>query len=375
MNRLVLIGNGFDLAHGLKTSYADFINWYWEQRVKGFQGNLTNVSEDHLCTFELYDDDIRCWNVFAFHLPRFTNKPLGKDVIQSIMEDTSRFKVTISPFFERIIKSIETKGWVDIENEYYSMLVREKDYGDRIKTLNNHLDFLREKLIEYLQLKSQQNTSIIEEIKDKIYSPIPEREVSVKARSNSLIENADGPIHFIPLFYNKKQKKRNPWHTMLLIFNYTDTPEMYMDGNATANYIHGKLDDPQSVIFGYGDELDENYKKLKEQNDGECMRHVKSIRYLERDNYRRMLEFIESARFQVVIMGHSCGNSDRTLLNTIFEHRNCVSIKPYYYQKDDGSDNYNELVMNISRNFTDMKLMRDRVVNKEYTEPLTNSMK
>lgn len=26
MNRLVLIGNGFDLAHGLKTSYADLLN-------------------------------------------------------------------------------------------------------------------------------------------------------------------------------------------------------------------------------------------------------------------------------------------------------------------------------------------------------------
>lgn len=28
MNRLVIIGNGFDLAHGLKTSYKDFIRWY-----------------------------------------------------------------------------------------------------------------------------------------------------------------------------------------------------------------------------------------------------------------------------------------------------------------------------------------------------------
>lgn len=26
MNRFVLIGNGFDLAHGLKTSYADFVD-------------------------------------------------------------------------------------------------------------------------------------------------------------------------------------------------------------------------------------------------------------------------------------------------------------------------------------------------------------
>ncbi len=39
MNRLVIIGNGFDIAHGLKTSYMDFINWYWEQRVDGFVGN------------------------------------------------------------------------------------------------------------------------------------------------------------------------------------------------------------------------------------------------------------------------------------------------------------------------------------------------
>ena len=31
MNRIILIGNGFDLAHGLKTSYADFIDWYWEK--------------------------------------------------------------------------------------------------------------------------------------------------------------------------------------------------------------------------------------------------------------------------------------------------------------------------------------------------------
>lgn len=33
MNRLAIIGNGFDMAHGLKTSYMDFINGYWEQRL------------------------------------------------------------------------------------------------------------------------------------------------------------------------------------------------------------------------------------------------------------------------------------------------------------------------------------------------------
>lgn len=51
---------------------------------------------------------------------------------------------------------------------------------------------------------------------------------------------------------------------------------------------------PGSVIFGYGDELDEDYKKLQERNENECLRHMKSIRYLESTNYRRVLEFIDS---------------------------------------------------------------------------------
>ena len=83
-----------------------------------------------------------------------------------------------------------------------------------------------------------------------------------------------------------------------------------------------------------------------------------------------MLAFINSAPYQVYIIGHSCGNSDRTLLNTLFEHKNCISIKPFSYIKEYGSDNYLEIIQNISRNFTDMKLMRDRVVNKTYRKKL-----
>lgn len=115
MNRIVLIGNGFDIAHGLKTSYANFIDWYWEQRVKSFVGNYTNISEDPLCTFKTKDPhDV--WNVFAFNLPRFIHKIPGKDVVQSIISDSSRFDVGFTIFFNKIIKSIESKGWGEISN-------------------------------------------------------------------------------------------------------------------------------------------------------------------------------------------------------------------------------------------------------------------
>ena len=140
--------------------------------------------------------------------------------------------------------------------------------------------------------------------------------------------------------------------------------------NVSINYIHGQIDVPESVIFGYGDEMDENYKKLSNKNDNEYLNNIKSIKYLESPNYRNLLDFIESDAYQVFIMGHSCGNSDRTLLNALFENKNCVSIKPFYHVFEDGRDNYMDLVQNSSRSFTDMKLMRDRVVNKTFCETL-----
>lgn len=34
INRIILIGNGFDLAHDKNTSYTDFIKYYWFNRIK-----------------------------------------------------------------------------------------------------------------------------------------------------------------------------------------------------------------------------------------------------------------------------------------------------------------------------------------------------
>ena len=47
---------------------------------------------------------------------------------------------------------------------------------------------------------------------------------------------------------------------------------------------------------------------------------------------------------------------------------NLQSVNAYLINKTKYEDL--DLVQNISRNFTDMKLMRDRVVNKTYCEPL-----
>ena len=373
MNRLVIIGNGFDMAHGLKTSYKDFINWYWERRIDAFVGNTSKVSEDCLCKLTIKDDThISCWNVFAFQNSYFKdirgNRTCsGYELIAELQAHPDLFAVDSTKFFGTILQSIETRGWVDIENDYYQLLKEcseNADCGYTVKELNEQLAFLQEKLIEYL--RSIGTNQYIKELHNGMIEFFDPADFSTEGKKKALENIGIESINLEDVQYNfEEQKKLRPERIMLLSFNYTATAKNYNNFNLEHNYIHGELEHPKNIIFGYGDELDRHYQDILDRNDNELLKNVKSVKYLETRHYHDMLEFLMSAPFQVLIMGHSCGNSDRTLLNIVFEHENCVSIKPFYHKWDDGSDNYLELVQNISRNFTNMRLFRDRVVNKE----------
>ena len=379
MNRLVIIGNGFDMAHGLKTSYMDFINWYWDQRVNSFLNNHTNVSEDCLCRLVIRNkEEYNNWYLFLYQNRYFfyntlsKERTFGSEVIQEIRQHPKVFSVECCPFFETILQSIETKGWVDIENDYYQTLKNSIDSPRcdyNVIELNKQLSFLQNKLVEYLktigtsELKNDLNGEIVENFNPADFSTEGKKRAlrSIGLENYELAELSNKPY---------KQQKLRPKRTMLLSFNYTGTAKMYDGNNIELNFIHGDLEHPENIIFGYGDELDKNYQDILDKNNNEFLRNVKSVKYLETRHYHELLEFLLSAPFQVLIMGHSCGNSDRTLLNTVFEHENCVSIKPFYHKWDEGRDNYLELVQNISRNFTNMKLFRDRVVNKEQCQTM-----
>ncbi len=367
MNRLVIIGNGFDMAHGLKTSYKDFINWYWDRRVDAFVGNITKVSADSLCKLTIKDNpNLSCWNVFAFDNSYFKdirgNRTCsGYEVITELQKYPDTFSVDTTPFFGTIIQSIETKGWVDIENDYYQLLKKcteTTDCGYTVKELNEQLAYLQKKLVEYLSTIDVPETigTINSAIRENICIEDLSIEGKALAKTMGVIEY-DTNSFDDNRYMDERFSGMPPERTMLLCFNYTGTVKEYEQyGGLILNYIHGELEHPEHIIFGYGDELDKDYQGILDKQDNELLKNVKSVKYLETRNYHKMLDFLMAAPFQVLIMGHSCGNSDRTLLNTVFEHENCVSIKPFYHKWDDGSDNYLELVQNISRNFTNMKL-------------------
>ena len=410
MNRIIIVGNGFDLAHGLKTKYEDFINWYWEKTWKYLQNYVAIVFDDGLCYIESEP------NIYAIY-NYFRNSILSSEICNYVVSLKKNFnhikRVDVSPLLVRISQSVETKGWVDIEADYYSMLVECKGKKDELEKLNKDFAVIQGLLVEYLKEIEENGISkkvLIRKIREKILSPFSAKEMSIEAKDkwndflkrrlndSELIDNielykpsdAESGLKNVHEFKNAykdqiefmgidsidgdalPQDMLYPDRMMLLNFNYTTTADLYMpeDPHFILNHIHGELAKPESVIFGYGDESDDEYKRLQKINDNEYLRHIKTNRYLETPNYRDLLSFIDSAPFQVCIMGHSCGLSDKTLLNTLFEHKNCVSIKPYYYVNEQGKDNYLDIVQNISRNFTNPQLMRDRVVNKTYCSPL-----
>ena len=81
-------------------------------------------------------------------------------------------------------------------------------------------------------------------------------------------------------------------------------------------------------------------------------------------------DFLNSEEYQIYIFGHSCGISDRTLLNTLFEHKNCFSIKLFYHQKEDGSDDYTEKTYELYRHFSDKNSMRKKIVDKQKSKAM-----
>ncbi|MGV9002957.1 AbiH family protein [Flavobacterium sp.] len=405
MNRLIIIGNGFDLAHGLPTRYKDFIDFFWKNIRENYKKEdckkliEINKQYDHF----LFETDINSYSDFKKSLSQYCIKNkfvfYEKDLVaQRNGNDFVRIKNT----FLNLISQKNNDNWVEIENEYYRQLkkilkdkpidsfnIANQDEWDeglkkRVEVLNNEFEEIKILFEEYLFKEVENSFEINNKEKGKndwtkfyhLLKPISlsNNEHNILLEFNDKLDKEN-----LNKFLNKQSTDKNIVHTRSLIlnFNYTSTLNKYINSfkegeiDVSLNQIHGKINDLKNIInFGFGDEMDEDYKAIENINENKYLRSFKSFQYLQNSNFSNLLSFIDSENFQVLIMGHSCGLSDRTLLNTIFEHNNCRSIKVFYHQKEDGSDNYTEIIQNISRHFNKKKLMREKIVNKTLCQPL-----
>jgi hypothetical protein len=400
MNRLVIIGNGFDLAHGLPTSYRDFVDDYWKG-VCDTKGTKTIKHTDDFVTLKCefgYSYNTSEFNVID-NLKSFSE--LKEFILRNRQNKSGEFSIVFNNLFFQKICENSIENWVDIENEYYKLLKEclKKNNNEYIIGLNEQFFAVKNLLNKYLTEKVEANyifskelvekfTEIFETNKyedfglDRFYNEISKKQEQVLEFEFQKKQEHLDKVYYGNLcrFPREVFKKNVSVENYFLSFNYTSTVLNYikmLDMNFDKlNEIHGRLEDERNPInFGFGDEMDKHYQEIEEKNDNEYLRNIKSFQYLHTPNYKRLLDLIDSEKFQVYIMGHSCGLSDRTLLNTIFEHENCCSIKVFYHEiKDENGkvikDNYTEITQNISRHFNKKKLMREKIVNKTLCQPL-----
>ena len=334
-NQLIIIGNGFDLAHGLKTTYHDFFIWYLNKIVKSVHNKNNYTYQDKLVNIESAGEILRTVPINN-----------ARDFENIIQLNAERIEYKASDFFGKVFASSKIHGWVDIENIYYEELIEcssrvysgmcNKDHAKEVlRELNDCLTEIKNQLAEYLKTL-----------------PKPERIFEIEKHFKSITNSA-----------NK---------CCILNFNYTSTVELYSkrtvleDDIRSIINIHGDINNETKnpIIFGHGDEMDLEYEKMERLNIKEFLVNLKSFWYFKSDNYQNLQKFLQlNYLFEVHIMGHSCGLSDRILLNSIFEHPSCYKIKIYYHQRSStpNDNDFFDKTIEISRHFRDKARMRNSI--------------
>jgi hypothetical protein len=348
MNRIIIVGNGFDLAHEVKTSYEDFLNWVKTKKVENSDEYLEHI-------YSPIQDIYLGTNTpkVSVFLKRRHIEP--KNLYEYISNHKEYKLVYKNKFLEHLINKQNLKNWVDIEEEYFNELkIRFHNYQNYEKSksivsltkLNQEFAQIKNYLEEYLCTENEKVITVKENLKNSIIKPF------------DLNDN----ISAMPAELDK---------ILFLNFNYTSYEQYYARARTQLIHIHGELKSEKNpIIFGYGNESDEIYKEIKKINRNEFFANIKSFKYSNVNKYKDLMTFVKSAPYQIYIWGHSCGSSDGTLLKELFEDDNCLSIKPFYRVFEDGNDNHSDIVMNISRHFFDDTAFRRKVMNKELCEQL-----
>ncbi|MBF8149116.1 hypothetical protein ITJ86_04365 [Winogradskyella sp. F6397] len=373
INKLFLVGNGFDRALGLKTTYEDFLFWYFTNfivKALEVQNTIINDSGNHeyyyntdlLITYSHSVKSIDNNNLIEnFKKNNITYEKIRKFINNS----SSQYKLTIKSDLLKAVLEESIKGWVDIEGVYFKLLKKAFKSKDKVSidSLNKDIVCLTKLLKDYLsQLDISKTTekTVSQKYIDQFISPIVPGDVIYPIKEHTIKSNR---YYFLNFNYTKTLSN-------ILLTLPDDYFKKYgHEIDAFISHIHGDID-REEIVFGYGDEMDKDYKGIEELNDNRFFENIKSFKYNKAYEYRDLLRFLNTEEYQVIIYGHSCGLSDRLLLNEVFEHDNCKSIKIYYYNEAE----FTTKTMDISRHFNSNQVMRQKIVEFDEENRIPQTM-
>lgn len=305
---ILILGNGFDLAHGLKTRYTDFLD-YWRKN-----NGLDNVWLKHFVNRQKQLGDK--WIDLEEEI---------YNVIKEVNKSTNRYNknfVSVLYIFSRyydknfdlskISNGFSESPNRDItdEKEYEFLDINGEEFFCYFKTYKGLINFLYDQLRDFTKQFNKYLSS-------KILPNIGIKEYEFNLSKDKIIR--------------------------VLNFNYTNTYEelyathsIYAETNPNYVYVHGKVCDSSDCDLVLGtqsfsnEEIDVEFNVFKKHNQ----RH----RYGTIEEYQDLLKELKDKRRIIEptfhVIGHSLDDADHNILRHIFKVRENSTINIYYHNQE-----------------------------------------
>ncbi len=368
MNILV-IGNGFDLAHGLPTKYTDFLEF-----VKVIKQIIKICREEDIGDIDWGNINVQVKELIEPNLGKVRNNLFSQGEMWS---DLIGDNVWIEYFLQ--CNSFFKENWIDFEREISNVVQSlEKDMhglsdnysiDDEIVNLSN--GFLYNKYSEYTfvvqtvdKLYGYQDKKItFREIRDKLLVDLNKLVRALEIYLCEYVEKID--IKEISPDINKIAIQINSdTHTALpakvLSFNYTNIYEkVYLNNHSIKtdnyiDYIHGKADinntiETNNMVLG----IDEYLGKKRRNKDIEFIAFKKFYQRIHKQTGCKYKEWVEIVQkdaekntwiydsknhnkdnfHNLYIFGHSLDVTDKDILRDLILNDN-IHTTIYYLNKD-----------------------------------------
>lgn len=362
VTRILLIGNGFDLAHGLPTSYSYFLDFC--DKVSRMFTYLMHIDDkayekSALNTWDV-DDSIKD-KLLEWYKKRNDNPDkLAIEIYDNIKEN-----IWIHYFLN--IRYTLGKNWIDFESEISNVIQAFECIRDNIERRERIQQGEGSKVIKLEVVQNFVNISKkLKKLKksnlDDMYTNLEIYDEYIEKMTLDLDKLIRTLEIYICEFINKIEvlqknddiKDINPDY--VLSFNYSNTYERIYDqsNKIEYDYVHGKADinnnvDTCNLVLG----IDEYLEGHDRDEKLEFLAFKKFYQRIYKSTDSSYMEWVDEIRrnlfssYELYIFGHSLDKTDKDILKLLICNNN-VKTKIYYHRKNkDDKKELSKLIRNL----------------------------
>ena len=320
MSKILVIGNGFDLAHGLPTKYTDFLNFS--------ELFIADEAEYKLKIKKMNQQEKKKKERLLFYV-RICRK------LSRNFDDKFKRNSLIKYFLRQYNRK---ENWVDFEGLLEIYISNINKYFDTNKSEDLNL---LPKDIKYLINKNyyKEISDIKEIVYDYLRKNLDELIDCLEFYFKEVVNNST--VFKYPMEFYPSENHRYGIFTYIISFNYTDTynkicEKLHFSGidNNYIHYIHGNVR-CGNMVLGISDSDSENLDTVY------FKKYFQRIQKHTGNKYKRWI----SQNNEVAFMGHSMDITDGDIIKELIT--NTLKTTIYYYNQSD----YEQKVINLIKIF------------------------